>query len=98
MFPAIKSNFLGLEPHGLVAKAPAKFTVETFGAGDGEVEVEVTGPHGEKVQCEVVFNNNRKQTYSCSYFPEKEGDYEVHIQFASRFVSFKIFFLILFLI
>ena len=32
----------GLEKTGLVAKAPAKFVVETFGAGDGEVKAIVS--------------------------------------------------------
>jgi filamin len=70
----------GLEPKGLVAKAPAKFTVETFGAGDGEVQVEVFGPDQKPIKCDVIFNNDRKQTYSCSYFPEEEGDYVVTIR------------------
>ena len=39
----------GLEPHGVVAKAPANFTVETFGAGDGELAIDITGPDGNKV-------------------------------------------------
>ena len=39
----------GLEPTGVVAKAPANFTVETFGAGDGELSVDVTAPNGKKV-------------------------------------------------
>jgi hypothetical protein len=29
----------GLEPVGVAAKAPANFTVETFGAGDGELSI-----------------------------------------------------------
>ena len=29
----------GLEPTGVVAKAPANFTVETFGAGDGDLAI-----------------------------------------------------------
>ena len=77
-------SILGLEPKGLVAKAPAKFTIETFGAGDGEVAVEVVGPDQKPVKCEVLFNNDRKQTYSCSYFPEVEGDFVVVIKFAKR--------------
>eukprot|EP00095_Tigriopus_kingsejongensis_P006988 maker-scaffold430_size173499-snap-gene-0.40 protein:Tk06988 transcript:maker-scaffold430_size173499-snap-gene-0.40-mRNA-1 annotation:"filamin-a isoform x3" len=74
----------GLEPRGLVAKAPAKFTVETFGAGDGEVRVEVVGPDGQLIPCEALYNNDRKKTYSCKYFPEEEGDYVVKVYFASR--------------
>lgn len=74
----------GLEPRGLVARAPAKFTVETFGAGDGDVRVEVIGPSGHPIPCEVLFNNDRKKTYSCKYFPEEEGNYVVKIFFATR--------------
>jgi filamin len=44
-------TFAGLEPTGNVVGAPARFTVETFGAGKGEVEVVVLNPKGvsEKV-------------------------------------------------
>ena len=38
----------GIEPRGLVANAPAKFVVETFGAGDADVRAEVTGPNGDR--------------------------------------------------
>ena len=38
----------GIEPRGLVANAPAKFVVETFGAGDADVKAEVTGPNGAR--------------------------------------------------
>ena len=74
----------GLEPTGVVANAPANFTVETFGAGDGDLAVDVTGPDGSKVPCETVFNNDRKLTYSCSYLPESEGDYVVKITFSRK--------------
>ncbi len=74
----------GLEPEGNVAKAPANFTVETFGAGDGELAIKVTGPKGEDLNCDIVFNNDRKATYSCSYFPEEEGDYVVEITWSGR--------------
>ena len=75
----------GLEPKGLVAKAPANFTVETFGAGDGELAVKVIQVGTDKeLECEIVFNNDRKATYSCSYFPEEEGDYVVTITWSGR--------------
>ena len=75
----------GLEPKGLVAKAPANFTVETFGAGDGELAVKVIQVETKKeLECEIVFNNDRKLTYSCSYFPEEEGDYVVDITWSNR--------------
>ena len=74
----------GLEPRGLAAKAPAKFTVDTFGAGEADVGAEVVGPSGEDVPCEVVANNDRKRTYSCQYLPEEEGDFVVKVFFANR--------------
>ena len=50
---SIVSSFMssGLEPNGNVVGAPARFTVETFGAGKGDVEVVVLNPKGapEKV-------------------------------------------------
>ena len=48
----------GLEPRGVVAKAPANFTVETFGAGDGELSVDVTAPDGKKVSQKVQLATN----------------------------------------
>ena len=143
----------GLERTGLVAKAPAKFVVETFGAGDGEVRAVVTldgrneeeegdfasdddddeeeeeeeeedkqeadgeksvgkgRGNGEddnnkkkmrdekkkkkkkktttkktskKIPCEVNFNNDRKRTFACKYFPEEEGNYRVQVFFGPR--------------
>lgn len=75
----------GIEPRGLVAKAPANFTVETFGAGDGQLALHVAGPTpGSEVPCEAVFNNDRKLTYSCSYVPQEEGHYVVTVNWSKR--------------
>ena len=41
----VKAYGPGLEPTGVVAKAPANFTVETFGAGDGELTITAKGPN-----------------------------------------------------
>lgn len=41
----------GIEPKGPLVRAPAKFTVETFSAGSGEVDVKVENP---KAQLEPV--------------------------------------------
>ena len=46
--------------------------------------VDVVGPGNKIVKCDIIFNNDRKHTYSCSYFPEEEGDYVVTIRFATR--------------
>jgi hypothetical protein len=37
----------GIEPTGPVVGAPANFTVETFSAGKGQVEVAVENPAGK---------------------------------------------------
>lgn len=39
---------VGLEPEGVCALAPARFTVETFSAGRGEITVEVVNEEGEE--------------------------------------------------
>lgn len=74
----------GIEPSGPVVGAPANFTVETFSAGKGKVEVTVEGPNGQPVPCDVRFNNDRSLTYSCSYTPQQEGSHKVWIRFAGR--------------
>ena len=38
----------GIEPAGNNVGAPARFTVETFSAGRGEVEITVLNPKGAK--------------------------------------------------
>ena len=75
----IMETFSGLEATGNVAKAPAKFTVETFGAGDGDLAITVKGPDGTDYKVDKTFNNDRKKSYSCSYYPDKEGDFTVPI-------------------
>jgi filamin len=37
----------GIEPSGPVVGAPANFTVETFSAGKGKIEVTVENPNGQ---------------------------------------------------
>ena len=80
----VKAHGPGLEPTGVVAKAPAKFTVETFGAGDGELNITVKGPGDTDYKVDRSFNNDRKKSWACSYFPDKEGDFVVNITFAGR--------------
>ena len=57
--------------------APAPFTVETFGAGNGEVVAHVTDPHGNREQLKPHPNNDKLKTYSVTYHPTIPGDYEV---------------------
>jgi len=38
----------GIEPTGPVVGAPANFTVETFSAGKGKIDVTVENPNGQQ--------------------------------------------------
>ncbi|XP_046746702.1 filamin-A isoform X4 [Diprion similis] len=74
----------GIEPTGPVVGAPANFTVETFSAGKGNVDVIVEDPKGAKIPADVRFNKDRNLTYAVSYTPKVEGSHKVKIQFAGR--------------
>ncbi|XP_015175448.1 PREDICTED: filamin-A isoform X4 [Polistes dominula] len=74
----------GIESVGPVVGVPANFTVETFSAGKGNVEVFVEDPKGNTVPADVRFNKDRNLTYAVSYTPRIEGPYKVKILFAGR--------------
>ncbi|KAK3102524.1 hypothetical protein FSP39_011943 [Pinctada imbricata] len=77
----------GLEPKGNQVGAPARFTVETFSAGKGSLEITVLNPKGQKEKCESTFNNDRNLTYSCVYVPSVEGEYKVIIKFGDKEIN-----------
>lgn len=74
----------GIEPTGPVVGAPANFTVETFSAGKGQVDVVVENPKGQKEPVEVRFNNDRNLTYSIAYTPQLEGNHKISVKFSGR--------------
>ncbi|KAJ8002627.1 hypothetical protein DPEC_G00160850 [Dallia pectoralis] len=74
----------GIEPHGNIVLKPAMFTVETVEAGQAEVLVYVTDPEGHTEEARVVFNNDRKRTYSVTYVPKVEGLHKVKVLFAGQ--------------
>ncbi len=45
----------GIEPTGNCVGAPARFTVETFSAGRGDVEITVLNPKGVKEPVRIYF-------------------------------------------
>lgn len=47
VFVRVRAYGPGIEPSGPVVGAPAIFTVETFSAGKGSVDVTVENPHGK---------------------------------------------------
>ncbi|TGZ34411.1 Filamin-B [Temnothorax longispinosus] len=74
----------GIEPTGPIVGAPANFTVETFSAGKGNVDVIVDDPKGNKLPVDIRFNKDRNLTYSVSYTPKTEGPHKVKVLFAGR--------------
>ncbi|XP_063219242.1 filamin-A [Bacillus rossius redtenbacheri] len=74
----------GIEPSGPVVGAPANFTVDTFSAGKGQVDVTVENPHGQPEPVDVRFNKDHNLTYTVSYTPQLEGSHKVSVRFAGR--------------
>ncbi|XP_065072533.1 filamin-A isoform X5 [Ochlerotatus camptorhynchus] len=74
----------GIEPTGPVVGAPANFTVETFSAGKGTVDVAVVNPNGNSEKVDCRFNNDKNLTYSVSYVPKIEGPHKVIVKFCGR--------------
>uniref|UniRef100_A0A2S2QCD4 Filamin-A n=1 Tax=Sipha flava TaxID=143950 RepID=A0A2S2QCD4_9HEMI len=72
----------GIEPSGPSVGAKTNFTVETFSAGKGTVNVSVENPKGKPEPVDLVFNNDRSQTYTASYKPIIEGPHKVHVNFS----------------
>nr|CAD7457189.1 unnamed protein product [Timema tahoe] len=82
--PLVRAYGPGIEPSGPVVGAPANFTVETFSAGKGQVDVAIENPHGEVEPVDIRFNKDRNLTYSVSYTPKLEGNHKVSVKFAGR--------------
>ncbi|CAF0875720.1 unnamed protein product [Rotaria sordida] len=74
----------GIEPSGNQVDAPAKFHVETFAAGEGNVEVIVINPKGQREKCDIEFRNDKNQTYDCTYYPTMEGQYKVIVKYGGQ--------------
>uniref|UniRef100_A0A5K3FCM2 Calponin-homology (CH) domain-containing protein n=1 Tax=Mesocestoides corti TaxID=53468 RepID=A0A5K3FCM2_MESCO len=74
----------GLEERGNTVNSTARFTVETFAAGRANLEVIVLTTGGSTIPCEIVKNEDRNLTYSCSYVPKSEGQYRVIIKYAGK--------------
>uniref|UniRef100_A0A1A9V6E1 Calponin-homology (CH) domain-containing protein n=1 Tax=Glossina austeni TaxID=7395 RepID=A0A1A9V6E1_GLOAU len=82
--PRVRAYGPGIEPVGPVVGAPANFTVETFSAGKGLVDVEIVSPDGLIEKADVRFNNDKNLTYSVSYIPKLEGEHKVFVKFSGR--------------
>ncbi|CAI2729792.1 unnamed protein product [Schistosoma spindalis] len=74
----------GLESNENRIGIPAKFYVETANAGRGQLEVLVINCRGVRETCEVIFDNETNQTYSCVYEPRLEGEYRIVIKYGGH--------------
>ncbi|XP_071870651.1 filamin A protein cher isoform X5 [Bombus fervidus] len=74
----------GIEPSGLVIGAPANFTVETFSAGKGDVEVIVEDFQGTKLPVDIKFNRDKNLTYTVLYTPKNPSPHKVKVLYAGR--------------
>ncbi|KAK9301493.1 hypothetical protein QLX08_006128 [Tetragonisca angustula] len=82
--PRVRAYGPGIEPNGVVVKTPTNFTVETFSAGKGDVDVIVEDAQGNKIPVDIRFNNDKNLTYSVSYTPKTATPHKVKIFFAGR--------------
>ena len=62
---------------------PARFTVDTRGAGTGGLGLAVEGPSDARITCK----DNKDGTCSVEYYPTAAGDYEVHITYGGEPVN-----------
>ncbi|RTG80893.1 filamin [Schistosoma bovis] len=74
----------GLESNENRIGTPAKFYVETAHAGRGQLEILVINCRGVRETCEVIFDNETNQTYSCVYEPRLEGEYRIVIKYGGH--------------
>nr|CDS16181.1 filamin [Echinococcus granulosus] len=74
----------GLEETGNTVNSIARFTVDTFAAGRADLEVIILTAGGAAIPCEIVKNEDRNLTYSCSYVPKSEGPYRIIIKYAGK--------------
>uniref|UniRef100_A0A452QDZ8 Filamin A n=1 Tax=Ursus americanus TaxID=9643 RepID=A0A452QDZ8_URSAM len=80
LFPQVKAFGPGLQ--GGSAGSPARFTIDTKGAGMGGLGLTVEGPCEAQLEC----LDNGDGTCSVSYVPTEPGDYNINILFADTHI------------
>lgn len=70
-----------------MVKQPAKFTVDTISAGQGDVMVFVEDPEGNKEEARVTPDSDKNKTYSVEYLPKVTGLHKVIVLFAGQHIS-----------
>lgn len=71
----------GLQATGVCVGAETHFTVETFSAGKGDVEVTIVNPNNAQVPVEIKYNDDKNMTYTCTYTATMEGDHKITVKF-----------------
>ncbi|KAM6895601.1 filamin-C-like isoform 2-T2 [Xenentodon cancila] len=70
VFPEkVKCYGPGLEPVGCIVNKPADFTIDTHGAGRGELKLYAQDADGFPIDMQIT--DNRDSTYFCVYIPSK---------------------------
>ncbi|XP_022101220.1 filamin-C-like isoform X6 [Acanthaster planci] len=73
----------GLEK-GNVISVPTNFTVETFSAGSGKVEVIIKDPKGKLVTNECKYNSDKNKTYTVTYTAKLPGTHTIEVTFKGQ--------------
>ena len=71
----------GLQATGVCVGAETHFTVETFSAGKGDVEVTIINPQQNQVPVEIKYNDDKNMTYTCTYTAGMEGEHKITVKF-----------------
>lgn len=71
----------GLQATGVVVGAETHFTVETFSAGKGDVEVIIENPNKANEPVQIKFNDDKNMTYTCTYVATMEGEHTITVKF-----------------
>ncbi|KAI2800805.1 hypothetical protein BLOT_012377 [Blomia tropicalis] len=72
----------GIQKTGVNVGAKTNFTVETYSAGDGEVQVFLKDPTGKQTPIDAKFNDDDAKTYTCTYAPKMEGPHKVIVKYS----------------
>ncbi|KAL3847647.1 hypothetical protein ACJMK2_018549 [Sinanodonta woodiana] len=67
--------------HGILANFQSRFTVETRGAGAGQLTVRIRGPKGA-FQVEMYRDSQRDRTILCRYDPVETGLYIISVKWS----------------
>ncbi|XP_076819806.1 filamin-A-like isoform X4 [Clavelina lepadiformis] len=74
----------GIQPTGVRQREKADFHVSTKDAGNAELKVNVKAPRGVSEPAVCKKNQENPDVYDCEYYPLKQGNYTVDVQFGGK--------------